>query len=260
MDASAILRAYHEQVRRCPQDTTPGYTVEHEPGIVRLLRDTGGWAGVTCAELEGLDVERTIAAQIERFAEHPGHWEWKHYSYDEPADLPQRLLAAGFRAEPAETLLVAEIAELELTVAPPTGIELVEVRDAKQARALVALQDEVFEEGNPGMAESLIAGLAREPTDVAATMALAGGEPVAGMRIEFEPGTEFAGLWGGCTRADWRGRGIARALLAHQAKQGAERGVRYLQADAVEMSYPILLRLGFVELCKTTPYVYASSR
>jgi len=255
VDARVVLRAYHEQVRRCPQDLAPGYLVEREPGIVRLLRDTGGWAGVICTELQGLDVERAIAAQIERFAGYTGRWEWKHYSYDEPAELPQRLLAAGFEAEPTEALLVAELTELDLSVEPPPGIELVEVSDAERARTLVALQDEVFGSDSPGMAESLIAGLAREPAYVAATMALADAEPIAGMRVEFEPGTDFASLWGGCTRADWRGRGVARALLAHQAGLAAERGFRYLQADASEMSEPILKRVGFVELCKTTPYV-----
>ena len=38
-------------------------------------------------------------------------WEWKHYSYDRPADLPRAPVAAGFTPEPAEALMVAETAE-----------------------------------------------------------------------------------------------------------------------------------------------------
>ena len=260
MDADAVLRAFHEQVRKSPQDAAPGYVTEREPGIVRMLRDTGGWGGVTCSELEGLDLDAAIATQIERFADHDGRWEWKHYSYDLPAELPARLLAAGFQAEPVEALLVAEIAELDLDVALPTGVELVEVEDAEGARALVALQDEVFDSDSSGMAESLIAALAERPRKLAAVMARADGEPVAGGRVELNPGSDFAGLWGGCTRSDWRSRGIFRALVAHRARFAADRGYRYLQVDASDESRPILTRLGFVELAKTTPYVHVPGR
>jgi GNAT superfamily N-acetyltransferase len=74
------------------------------------------------------------------------------------------------------------------------------------------------------------------------------------------PGTEFAGLWGGSTRAQWRGRGIYRALVARRAQLAAERGVRYLQVDASSDSRPILERLGFLAVTTTTPYVWTPPR
>ena len=255
MDGNRALQAFHDQLRRCPMGAPPGYRVEREPGIVRLVSETGGSSTLICAELADLDVDAAIAAQIARFDGDPAGWEWKHYSYDEPDDLPERLLAAGFEAEPVEALLVAEIAELDLSVALPDGVELVEVRGAAAVRAMVAFQDEVFGSTRPGLADSLIARLSQRPARAVATMALAGGEPIAAGRVELEPGTEFVGGWGGCTRGDWRGRGVFRALVAHGAGLAAERGFRYVQVDANDQSRPILLRLGFVELCKTTPYV-----
>jgi GNAT superfamily N-acetyltransferase len=75
-------------------------------------------------------------------------------------------------------------------------------------------------------------------------------------RLEFEPGTEFAGLWGGSTLAAWRGRGIYRALVAHRARIAAARGIRYLHVDATEDSRSILQRLGFIAVTTTTPYVW----
>ena len=45
---------------------------------------------------------------------------------------PDRLLAAGFTRQPADALLVAEIADLTLDVPPPPGIEL---RGGRSARA-----------------------------------------------------------------------------------------------------------------------------
>jgi GNAT superfamily N-acetyltransferase len=88
-------------------------------------------------------------------------------------------------------------------------------------------------------------------------VAEAGGEVVSTAWLVFKPGTEFAGLWGGSTLAEWRGKGIYRALVARRADLAAERGIRYLQVDASDDSRPILQRLGFVAVTTTTPYVWA---
>ncbi|MFJ4437475.1 acetyltransferase [Streptomyces sp. NPDC088923] len=80
--------------------------------------------------------------------------------------------------------------------------------------------------------------------------------PLHAARIEFVPGTDFAGLWGGSTLAAWRGRGLYRATVAARARTAAARGVRYLQVDASADSAPILRRLGFLELTTTTPYIW----
>jgi GNAT superfamily N-acetyltransferase len=74
--------------------------------------------------------------------------------------------------------------------------------------------------------------------------------------VEFHHGTEFAGLWGGGTLPEWRGRGVFRALVAHRARLAADRGFRYLQVDATPDSRPILERLGFVVLATTTPFTH----
>lgn len=91
------------------------------------------WSGLAEATADGV-----IAATIDRFARlGAGEWEWKHYSYDPPGDLPRRLLAAGFTAEPAEALMVGEIAELAQDVPPPPGVELRPVTDRQGVDALV---------------------------------------------------------------------------------------------------------------------------
>ena len=77
--------------------------------------------GVTWCDLDPAGADAVIAAQIHRFAGLARPWEWKHYSYDRPPDLPDRLLAAGFTPEPAEALLVAEIADLPLEVLAAPG-------------------------------------------------------------------------------------------------------------------------------------------
>jgi GNAT superfamily N-acetyltransferase len=80
---------------------------------------------------------------------------------------------------------------------------------------------------------------------------------VCAARVELPAGTEFAGLWGGGTLPAWRGQGIYRALIAYRAGLAARRGYRYLNVDASPDSEPILRRLGFRCLARSTPYQWA---
>jgi len=211
---------------------------------------------VTWSQLDETAADAVITGTIERFALlGVGEWEWKHYSYDRPADLPRRLLAAGFTPEPAEALMVADIPELALAVQPPAGVELRPVTDQHGVDALVRVHDEVFGEDHAALGRQLLGRLGRHPPTVAAVVAVAGDTPICAGRLEFHPGTEFASLWGGGTLPGWRGRGVFRSLVAYRAALAADRGLRYLQVDAWPESRPILHRLGFIELATTTPFI-----
>jgi ribosomal protein S18 acetylase RimI-like enzyme len=257
MDSQAVLAAFDEQIRRRPQ--ADAHTqVEREDGVVRSVSTGDGWSGVTWSDLDAMSADAVITAQISRFAQLALPWEWKHYSYDRPADLPDRLLAAGFTPEPAEALLVAEIADLALEVPPPEGVGLLPVVDEAGVDAVVRVHDEVFGGEHPAM-RALLHGIRQHPAAVAAVVAMAGETPIAAGRMEFHIGTDFASLWGGGTLPAWRGRGVFRSLVAHRAALAAARGFRYLQVDASPDSRPILKRLGFVELATTTPFVHPGS-
>ena len=252
MDRAAVLAAFDEQIRRRPFDGD----AEYGEKVVRCIGSADGWSGVTWSALSDADADAEIAAQISRFQELGRPWEWKHYSYDRPADLAARLLAAGFTRGPDETLLVAEIADLALEVPPPAGVELRTVRDAAGVAAVVSVLDEVFGEDHAAFGRDLLVALGRRPSSVVAAVAVAGDTPLATGRVEFHSGTQFAGLWGGATLSAWRGRGVFRSLVAHRAALAAARGFRYLQVDALPASRPILERLGFVALATTTPFVH----
>ena len=254
MDARAVLAAYDEQIRRRPAPDGPDGWVERDRGVVRCISGATGWNGVTWSALEDADADAVIAAQVGRFAELGRPWEWKHYSYDRPGDLPDRLVAAGFHRGPAEALLVADLADLELDVPPPEGVHLHEVVDAEGVRALVSVHDAVFGENHSALGRVLLEALHHRPASFAGVIAVAGDLPIASGRVEFNAGTEFAGLWGGGTLPAWRGRGVFRSLVAYRAALAAARGFRYLQVDALPASRPILERLGFVELATTTPF------
>ncbi|GGM07539.1 GNAT family N-acetyltransferase [Dactylosporangium sucinum] len=246
MDERAVLAEFDRQVRQQPQGDG---VVEREPGIVRVVSAPDGWTGIAWADLDGLDAGAVIAAQVARFAEQA--WEWKHYSHDRPADLPERLAAAGFEAGPVEGLLVAEIARLPLDVVLPAGVRLLPVTDAASAELLVRVHDEVFGGDHARIGTEIL----RRPETVSAVVAMDGDRPICAGRVELHPGTEFASIWGGGTVAEWRGRGVFRALVAYRAALAHAAGYRYLQLDASADSRPILKRLGFAQLATTTPYV-----
>jgi GNAT superfamily N-acetyltransferase len=259
MDARTILAAFEEQLRRNPE-SGPGKSVAERAGqVVRVMsEDPNGWAAVTWSALDEQSADAAIAAQIERFADR-AEWEWKLYEHDTPADLPERLLAAGFEREEEEAVLVSSAKELlagTTAVAPPEGVTLGEVRDRPSIRALLRLQSEVFGADDADREGAMLAGISQDPSTVAALMASAAGEPVAAARLEFYPGTDFAGLWGTCTHPRWERRGIFRALVAEAARIADERGFRWIQLDAVPESRAILLRLGFQEIARTTPFIY----
>jgi len=255
MNREAVLAAFNEQIRRHAGPPGRGEVVERDISVVRVIGD--GWGGVTWSSLDPADPDATdavIAEQVDRFTRLARPWEWKHYSYDQPADLPDRLVAAGLSAEPAETLMVAEIAELALQVPPPAGVQLRPVVDQAGVEAFLRLHRDVFGGDHAGIGATLMAALGEElPTDLA-VVAWFEGMAVGAGRVELQPGTDFAGIWGGATVPDWRGRGVFRSVVAHRATLAAARGFRYLQVDALPASRPILQRLGFVELAMTTPF------
>lgn len=254
MDAHALLALFDEQMRRriIPAD---GESAERDERVTRVI-SADGWSGVIWSGLAGDGVEAVIAEQISRFAAQGQPWEWKHYSHDQPPQLPERLRAADFTPGEPEALLVAETAALALDTAPPPGVTLAGITGQRGAEALVAVHDEVFGGDHAAIGRAVLAGLTRHPPSVVGVVALAGPAPIAGGRVEFHAGTDFASLWGGGTLAEWRGRGVFRSLVAYRAALAAARGFRYVQVDALPASAPILLRLGFVQLATTTPFTH----
>lgn len=96
MDRQAVLAAFDEQIRRHPAAEAPGESVERDAAVVRFLAGEGGRSAVTWCALDEATADAVIAATVKRFGRlGVSEWEWKHYSYDRPADLPRRLRAAG---------------------------------------------------------------------------------------------------------------------------------------------------------------------
>jgi GNAT superfamily N-acetyltransferase len=255
-----LLSAYDDQVRSAEAlSRAPGTSAEPDGPIVRIVGEDRGFvsAPVDLALDEG-EVDALIARQRGFFGARGESVEWKTRGHDLPADLPERLIAAGFVPEERETVLIGSAEEMAAEPEPvlPGEIVIRQVVEDADLRRIADLESEIWGHDLSGLGTGLI-GLVGGGNAVV-FVAEAAGRIVSAAWVVFLPGTEFAGLWGGSTLAAWRGRGIYRALVSRRARLAVERGVRYLQVDASEDSRPVLERLGFVAVTTTTPYVWTS--
>lgn len=253
-----LLAVYDQQMRQEPPDLPPGVWREQDGPVLRVVgRHQGFISAPRDVGVRGAGLDRLIARQRDYFARRGESVEWKTWAYDEPADLTDRLAAAGFVPEEPETVLIGLASDMATEPVLPDGVLLRQVTEPADVHRIAGLESAVWGDDRSGYASDLISEMAAAPDDIVVLAAEAAGVIVSAGRIEFRPGTEFAGLWGGATLREWRGGGIYRALVARRAQLAVARGVRYLQVDASADSAPILRRLGFRTVTTTTPYVWS---
>ncbi len=129
-DLPALLTAYDAQLRAHVHDRLPDRVhVERDGPLLRMVgfgdrgmveyRDLGG--------LDGAELDELIARQVRIFAERGEPFEWKLHGHDRPADLPERLRAAGFVPEDMETVVIAPISAIGIETGVPDGVVVREV-------------------------------------------------------------------------------------------------------------------------------------
>uniref|UniRef100_UPI000A3C5A20 GNAT family N-acetyltransferase n=1 Tax=Streptomyces recifensis TaxID=67355 RepID=UPI000A3C5A20 len=184
MDHAAVLARYDLETRRNARPDTPGARIERAGAVVRQVAGEQGWNGVVWSGLDATGADRAIAEQIAYFRDLGLDFEWKLYGHDGPADLGERLIAAGFSADEPETLMIGEIADLTLEERLPDGVRLVRAADAAGVDLVVAVHERVFGTDGTALRDHLLARLTAGPGTVHAVVALAGDEPVASARLE----------------------------------------------------------------------------
>ncbi len=209
--------------------------------------------------LEESTADAAIAEAVQHFAGHGRAFEWKTYGYDAPADLPARLVAAGFVADDEETLVLGEVADVLASTAGSgvRGQVVLRHGTADDWDGIAQLQTDVYGGSYRRLVTDLATEVAAQPEAIRIHVAEADGRIVSAAWVRFHERTAFASLWGGSTLESWRRRGIYRALVARRAAEAAERGYRYLQVDTSPDSRPILEGLGLHAATSTTPYVWS---
>ncbi|WP_434743117.1 GNAT family N-acetyltransferase [Micromonospora sp. SH-82] len=260
LDAMTLRAAYDNQVRPEVPDPVPaGVVVERDGPLVRItgLDDRGFLTYRTLDGLAGAELDALIARQVDFFRGRDESVEWKLNAHDEPADLPDRLRAAGFVAEETEAVMVGPVAPLASALpVPPDGVRLREVTGRDDLERIAAMETAVWGSDRSHLAAALDREIAADPQSITVVVAEAGDEVVGAGWVRYAPNSGFASLWGGSVLADRRRRGIYRALVDYRARLADQRGRTLLQVDASPDSRPILQRSGFVQVTSTTPYVY----
>jgi len=257
-----LLGAYDDQLRRWRPDRLPAGETAEEDGP--LLRFSGGPGGgwVLYRDLDGVEgaaLDELILRQVRFFEERGDRFEWKYHGYDLPADLPERLRAAGFVPEATETIVIAPVDEIADEPRLPEGVSLREVTDRADFERIAAMETRVWGERNSWLPDMLESERSVDPDALTVVAAEAGDTVVCAAWIRYPSGTEFGTLWGGATLPEWRRQGIYRATVAYRANLARQRSFRYLETDASDDSRPILERLGFTPVTTTTPYVWSPS-
>jgi GNAT superfamily N-acetyltransferase len=256
-DAARLLAAYDEQLRTDAE--LAGAIATDRLGPLRLAIFAGGRGFVTYSDLGDADAD-TIGDLVRRALAHfradptVSRVEWKTRGHDHAPGLHDALTANGFVPDEPESIMIGEARALAVDVPLPDGVTLRRVTEEADVRAMCSMADEAF--GNPvsgEMVDELLSRLSQgDGTEL--WIAEADGRIVCTGRLEPVPGTDFAGIWGGATRPEWRGRGIYRALTAARARSALQMGKTLVNSDSTEFSRPILERSGLLTVSTTTPY------
>jgi GNAT superfamily N-acetyltransferase len=255
VDTAALLAAYDAQMRLPTGAVPTGVTYEHDGPVLRIV---GGHVGRIRAPRDvgvtGAELDRLIARQRDYFRARGQGVEWKLRAHDRPADLPERLVAAGFAAEGPATVLLGFADEMAAEPVLPEGVVLRRVSAAEDLRRFADQQTEVLGLDCSWVAAHLGARVSADPDQITILVAQTGERFACTAIAEFCPGTDFVALLGGATLPAWRGRGLYRAMIAARAREAVARGFRLLHVDASPASAPILRRCGFHEITTSTHY------
>lgn len=242
----------HEVLAAARRSFVPAHDtrVIERPGWMQLitpsLRD-GGLNEVALAVLDEAEVDAVLDATIAEYRELGIRFRWTVDPESRPLDLVARLAARGLVPE---TVLCLVCPPQPLLAEPAAGVT-VELVDAHNIEAY----SEVMAAGWNMLVAPLLAFnrrvLAAGSERSSMQLAYVDGKPAASAAVFWSSRT--AQLLGAVVLPEFRGRGIYRALVAKRAELAVERGVELLTTHAREhTSAPILLGLGFRELCRLT--------
>ncbi len=261
MDGAATLALYDREMRRDARVDAPGFRIEREDGIVRLVGPGPGPQDncILYSRLTAGTADAAIRRQVESFRSLGHAFEWKLHGHDGPSDLTSRLVAHGFTSEPHETLVALDLADSRPPLRHSPGYDIRLLDDPDRLQDLASVQDRVWSESHDGFVKRLGEEMRRTPAALAVYVSYHDDRPVATAWLRIHDGTAFASLWGGATLAEHRGRGVYRELVAIRAERAREAGARFLLVDARDSSRPILERLGFQPLTTLSAFAWRPS-
>ena len=252
-----LLASYDAQLRTDAE--TPDAINVTLLGRLRLVTFAGGRGFISYHDLGDLTTDsarRLVPEALRYYRSDPDieRVEWKTRGHDYAPGLIEALLENGFVPEETESIMIGEALSLAIDVPLPEGVTVRQVTEESDVRAMSAMQDQVFGDPVSEVAASALLRRLSSADGMQLWVGEARGEIVTAGRLEPVRNSDFAGIWGGATLPDWRGRGIYRAVTAARARSAISMGKSLIHSDSTDYSRPILERSGFIAVSTTTPY------
>lgn len=249
MNPTELLALYDDTMRR--NASVAGCTREKTAQSSRYSTASGSLRYVMWHEFSAADTDSCIVEEITAATGSVQALMWKVYDHDAPTNLGERLLARGFVDHDPCMLMAAPTTRV--LAALDDAPNQIDVRRLLEANDLDAYQD-IWDSVWPTAPNARYVNDYRTlATDRDSGVVFFAGfslaqEPISSGYLFHAPGSPFALLCGGATKAAWRNQHAYSAMLVARAKCALERGARYLSVEASPQSQPILERLGFERL------------
>jgi len=253
-----LLQAYDDQLRGAAEVQGEAEVDRLGPLWLAQFRGDRGFITYRTLPADAREIAELADAALEHFRERTTVTavEWKTRGHDAAPGLEDTLRERGFIAEEPESIMIGRAEGLIAEVELPDGVQVRRASSDDDIRASYEMQGLVFDDSD-WRARADDAVRRREAGEQQELwIAVADGTVVSTGRLEPVDGTDFAGIWGGATLPEWRGRGIYRALTSRRAEVALALGKTLINSDSTEFSRPILERSGLVKVSTTTPYVW----
>ena len=242
MKIEEILALFDAQERR--NLTFPDMQRDVCSHVVRYVGTPSNPSFVLYSHLNEANAAAAIQEQIDFFSQRRQPFEWKVYDYDKPHDLLKRLMDSGFELEDTEAVMVLDVHDAPTTLLTPPTVDVRPITRSEGLEDVELVEEQVWGGGFDWIQERLGVHL-QIPGFLSVYVAYIDDAPACAGWTYYNANSDFAGLWGGSTLEQYRGRGLYTALLATRVQEAIRRGRRFLTIDASPMSQPIVARHGF---------------
>lgn len=207
---------------------------------------------VAMARLAPADADASIARIADHFRAAGQVFGWMVGPRSTPADLGERLEAAGLVVFKECLALAQTNLGIDIPVAPDVVVRRAGPDDIETFDALKAASFDLPLATARWIDELIFGPVA---TNVRAHIATIDGRPAGFGQMFLLPEQRIAILGGAGTHPDFRHRGVFRTLLAHRLADARAEGMQAAAIQSYEdTSAPICRRLGFVELGRLRHY------
>jgi GNAT superfamily N-acetyltransferase len=212
--------------------------------------------GAVLAKLPAADADKCIADVLAWFGERSVPWRWIVGPLSAPADLGERLVAAGMRAASDHPGMVLRLDRMRDEPASLPGLDVHEVLDdddfdgwadvQRDTWGLTAESDEAWRKAHLrlGFGKGL---------QLRNYVAMLDGKALGGAAVFLAEGV--AGIYNVAVVPEARGKGIGREVTLAALRDARDLGFSLSTLGSSDLGLPVYLRIGYEEVCRIRVYV-----